>query len=103
MREDLDFDLEAADDPVSPVAERCEPELTLVRHVVASLVGRPVDAIGPGLELSRDLGLSVVGRVLIALDLQDVSPVRWTFDDVREVRTVGEFASLVRSRRARGA
>jgi hypothetical protein len=104
MREDLEFrsDLEPAEEPLAPVeGERCEPELTLVRHVIASHVGSPVEAIGPRLELSRDLGLSVVGRVLIALDLQDVSPVRWTFDDVRDVRTVGDFAALVRARRAR--
>jgi acyl carrier protein len=100
MREDSEFSGEVDDERFPAPTEHAEPELTLVRHVIASHLSTTVEAIGPQLELSADLGLSVVGRVMIALDLQDVSPVRWTFDDVRDVRTVGEFASLLRARRA---
>ncbi len=101
MREDLEWN-ELHDARLSSECEltwQPEPELSLVRHLLARHLGVTVDAIAAHHRLSLDLGLSLLSVVLVVLDVQELSPVQLTFDEVRGLHTVGQFAALVRARR----
>ena len=67
-----------------------------VREVVAAHLELPPSAIRTEQRLDEDLGISSLGLVLMALDLEDVLDVRLPYDRLGEVRTVGALCSLAR-------
>lgn len=67
-----------------------------VREVVAAHLELPPSAIRTEQRLEEDLGITSLGLVLMALDLEDVLDVRLPYDRLGEVKTVGALCTLAR-------
>jgi acyl carrier protein len=68
----------------------------LVCHVVAAHLEVDACDVRPGHVLEHDLGISRLGLVLIALDLEDLERVSMPFEALSEVRTVSDLARLLK-------
>ena len=66
-----------------------------VREVIAAHLEISPERVQPGQRLERDLDLRPLDVVLLALDLEDVSHVRLTFDELDRVETVDDLVRLV--------
>ncbi len=67
----------------------------LVRHVVAAHLEVDACDVRAAHELERDLGITRLGLVLIALDLEDLERVNLPFERLADVRTVADLARVV--------
>ncbi len=73
-----------------------DPCYEIVRRVLAEHLD--VDASQVHLEqhLETDLGMTALGLVLVALDLEEVECVSLPFDELKRIKTVGQLCELVR-------
>ena len=65
-----------------------------VLNVVAHHTGRPVSTIHPWQELERDLEMTPLELVLVALEVEDIEAVELDVSTLDRARTVGELVTF---------
>lgn len=67
----------------------------LFRTLLARRTGLAPSAIQPWHHLEQDLGLTPLGRVLVALDAEETSEIRVPVETLAEARTAGQLMALL--------
>ncbi len=75
-------------------------DIDIVREAVALHLEVDVHGIHAEQNLRRDLGLTALALVLIALDLEDIERLSIPFEPLNDVDTVADLAQLVSQSRA---
>lgn len=75
-------------------------DIDIVREAVALHLEVGVSSIRAEQNLRRDLGLTPLALVLIALDLEDIETLSIPFEPLNDVDTVADLARLVSHSRA---
>ncbi len=71
-------------------------------HLLAHRLGRPASTIHLRHDLVRDLDVTPLGRVLVALDVEQAENIDIDVGDLGDVRTVGELSAFLAAEVARG-
>jgi acyl carrier protein len=74
------------------VAHRPSSAEEITREVIAAHLEVEPSTIKPHQHLERDLGITLLGLVLIGLDLEDVEHVSLSFEDFSGVQTVADLS-----------
>jgi hypothetical protein len=73
-----------------------------VLHVLAHHVGRPVSTIHPSQDLERDLEMTPLEVVLVALEIEGIEDVDIDITGLETVRTVRDLSTFFAREVARG-
>ncbi|MBU6533018.1 acyl carrier protein [Streptomyces sp. NPDC057245] len=79
-----------------------ESEISELVAQIASLISRRAEDLSPDTVIA-DLALDSMTSVELVVDLQEEHDIVLTREDFEDVRTLGDLAALVRSRRAEPA
>jgi acyl carrier protein len=74
------------------VSHRPRSAEEIAREVIAAHLEVEPSSIKPHQHLERDLGITMLGLVLIGLDLEDVEHVSLAFEDFSGVQTVEDLS-----------
>lgn len=78
-------------------------ELEVVRALIARQLDLDPARVTPRTRLKHDLGLSLLGLAVLALEVEDVTGVLIPFDAFTKAPTVQDFALALRLHRRRDA